>query len=536
MSTNTHKGGRPARGQLIWKEGLGWYGRFYATVDGERVRVCRALHTDHKPTARRKLARLIAEGQTSSDEARRPETFEEAARRVVEQQQVGGMSTWKDRLTRLETYTFKRLGKLTPSAIKASHVRGVLEEARDKGKARQTITNIKNDISAVLGDLWRAELLPENVCARVKIPEAQAEATERSKKERAVLTDDELVRYLGWEHPEEHFRMAALERQVMACVARCFGGLRTSDLHVIRWEGFDLPDFTWGIAPRKKGSGRAKGGKPQRLVVPEVLRAILGDWWERQGRPTEGLVFPKRRGDGAGKAERQNVSHAARFREDLRRMFGIDQLEAVEAVRKNGRKLTKRVWKKNVRPMTPRERMLFEETPYSLPVDFHSWRRAYNQGLADAGVNAQQAKGLAGHSTMEAHERYLRNTTKLLTVPVEALPVITIGHTAMGTLREQPRIVANTPPSNDAETASIMLAASGDEACKTAIRGFESHPRLDKNSRSVDRARSQWAHGKPTHWRAVPRWALAALPAQHVPAGVAVRLARLGGAELGRSS
>lgn len=32
------------------------------------------------------------------------------------------------------------------------------------------------------------------------------------RRERTVLTDDELVRYVAWEHPEEKKRPAVLER------------------------------------------------------------------------------------------------------------------------------------------------------------------------------------------------------------------------------------------------------------------------------------------------------------------------------------
>src|SRR6478752_3180228 len=321
---------REQKGQLYWLEKYGWHGRWYTVVEGERVRVSRCLHTDNKAVARRKLARLIAEGSTSRAEAQRSETFEEAARRVLDQQKAAGMVTHKDRLYRLETYAFPTLSKLQPSAIKASHVRNLLEEARNAGKSRQTLTHIKNDVSVVLAELWRGELLPENVCARVQTPEALPEMSERSKKERAVLTDNELVQYLAWQHPSERHRAAVLERQVMACVARMFGGLRTSDLHSVRWEGFDLVEFSWGYAPRKKGSRLSKGGKPQRLVIPEILRPILAMWRShckdpRTGaKPTEGLLFPKRRGDGVGVEARKHTSHAEAFRRDLRRVFGLE--------------------------------------------------------------------------------------------------------------------------------------------------------------------------------------------------------------------
>src|SRR5688500_6874750 len=106
-------------GQLFLKEGRGWYGRYYADVEGERVRVCRALKTHNKAVARRKLERLIAAGNVQAAEAQRPETFEEAARRVIDSQKAAGMVTWKDRLHRLEANVFPTIGKLLPSAVKA---------------------------------------------------------------------------------------------------------------------------------------------------------------------------------------------------------------------------------------------------------------------------------------------------------------------------------------------------------------------------------------------------------------------------------
>jgi integrase len=64
--------------------------------------------------------------------------------------------------------------------------------------------------------------------------------------------------------------------------------------------------------------------------------------------------------------------------------------------------------------------------PFTLPVDFHSWRRAFNQALADAGVNAQTAMTLAGHSSMAAHQVYLANAAKVVAMPESALPKLPV--------------------------------------------------------------------------------------------------------------
>jgi len=360
------------------------------------------------------------EPQVIALEAVRKDTFEEVARRELDEWKKAGIKTWKDRKRRLEMYVFPALGSMTPDEIRAADVLDVLKAVRDQGKSRQMMIHVKTDIAAVFNTLWRSEILSENVCARVVVPSALPAAEERSSKERAVLTDEELVRYLSWEHPEESHRKGVLQRQVMSVLARVFGGLRTGDEHALVWELFDIEGgaFAWGYAPRKKT--RKSGGKPQRLEIPAIARPILRDWWEREGRKTHGPVFPVLRGNRAGE-HKEGGSHAHSFRIDLRRAFGIDERRAHASVRSNGRKLTRQRWEQ-VRPLTARERVLLEETDSTKPVDFHSWRRAFNQALADAGVNSQQAQALAGHSSLEAHERYLRNSQKMRTMPEAAVP------------------------------------------------------------------------------------------------------------------
>ena len=77
------------------------------------------------------------------------------------------------------------------------------------------------------------------------------------------------------------------------------------------------------------------------------------------GARSKGPVFPSRRGRRAG-AVKGKTSHANAFRRDLRRAFGAD------------------VWNpqtgqfEHTRPLTRRERELFEETDFTMPVDFHS--------------------------------------------------------------------------------------------------------------------------------------------------------------------
>jgi integrase len=65
---------------------------------------------------------------------------------------------------------------------------------------------------------------------------------------------------------------------------------------------------------------------------------------------------------------------------------------------------------------------LYHETATTLPVDFHSFRRAFNTALAEAGVNVQQAMSLASHSDARTHMRYVMKTAAMRSIPEAAIP------------------------------------------------------------------------------------------------------------------
>jgi len=113
---------------------------------------------------------------------------------------------------------------------------------------------------------------------------------------------------------------------------------------------------------------------------------------------------PLGRATGPGRREGK-FSYAKALRKALRLAFGIDAWQAVPVTRKNGRSDVRRK-RVQVRGLTARERELFEETPRCRPVDFHSFRRAYVDGAARSGLNAQTAMQLTGHTNYSTHRRY----------------------------------------------------------------------------------------------------------------------------------
>lgn len=117
-------------------------------------------------------------------------------------------------------------------------------------------------------------------------------------------------------------------------------------------------------------------------------------------------MFPTRRGLRAGQAKLQTKqSYAERLRRELL-TAGITRYE------------------------------LHHETATTLPVDFHSARRAYATALARVGLNEQTAMVLTGHSDPKVHQRYIEEAS-IRALPEAAVP--TIQASAAGTIKRRSR-------------------------------------------------------------------------------------------------
>ena len=315
MTDLKHAGGRARKGTLEFR-GKTWRARLWVEVDEEVIRKWFDLGTDNEAVARRKMARLFKAHATNAtpiaqlaDVAKREETVSEAAERIFKER-VGEVRDVVNDPIRFRKHVAPHIGKLAVTDVGSSHVRDVLNFGKEQGMSRKSLVHLRRVMNLIFSLLWQHEVLKENPVERVKVPNVAT-----GNRERAVLTDEELVLYLGWQHPEEHHGMAVLERQTMACISRCFGGLRTGDMHALRWESLDTTDgrFSFGWAPRKKTA------RPQLLEIPEMLRPLIRDWWQRAGRPATGLLFAARRGEHAGTGPKIGVSHAVAFRRALRR-------------------------------------------------------------------------------------------------------------------------------------------------------------------------------------------------------------------------
>jgi integrase len=133
---------------------------------------------------------------------------------------------------------------------------------------------------------------------------------------------------------------------------------------------------------------RARAGRTT-VALPDVLVPILRAWWDSHGRPVTGPVFPCRRGARAGQRKGKGISYASALRDALWAARIVRPLPGFERAASDAER---------------RKLCLIQSGSSQLrPLDFHSFRRAYNTALADANVNVQTAMRLAGHRNASTH-------------------------------------------------------------------------------------------------------------------------------------
>ena len=413
------KRGPKAKGEIIERAGGRLVARIPVVKDGETVRKLFDLATTDRAVARRRVKRLLANADTGgagdlTAEAKRPDTLREYFEANRSELSAGDADN-----IRLHVLARRDVGSLAVADLRVSHVKAVRDETLES-MSRLTAIKVLGALRRLLALAVEDEVIETNPARDVRVKPLRG-AERVPKKRRAILTNPELAAYLAWKHPDEQHPergLAVRERQTMALLARMFGGLRTGDLHALRWEThFDVPAFTEGIAPRQKTA------TPQRLAVPAELRPFLVAWWAEHGEPRTGVVFPAlrdgrpqkgQRGARAGEDAKHGVSHAEALRRDLFRA-GVRRHDCARHP-----------------PMLPATwgepcceafatNPLYSETPTTRPVDFHSGRRAFATALAASGVNVQLAMRLAGHADAATHLRYV-GEVGALALPDSAVP------------------------------------------------------------------------------------------------------------------
>jgi integrase len=429
--------------------------------DGTSSRPLYSLGTTDKALARRKLASLVSAIARGHDvlgaavAANAPERVREYAEAWLAKREAQGIAKARWERSYLKNHVFEAIGNLPLGDVTPSHVRSILDDVAGKGLKHGTVVEVRGVLHRLFDDAWRVEVIASNPVARVRVPPSR-----EVRKQRCILTDDEFSRFVACASVDLELRMLSL-------VARCEGGMRTGDLHQWDWSMIDRAAFAECFIPR------AKTRTPQRLAIPDVLAPFLRAWWERAGKPESGAVFPVRIGKRAGETKRTN-SHAKRLRSALfhAAVYRMPSIE-VPATSKGTR--TDRGKQAPGMKLAPNPRdPLYRETATTLPVDFHSFRRAFNTALAEAGVNVQRAMHLAAHSDPRVHARYVMSTAAMREIPNDALPSLPAGALAEVSRREgnvtgrDDSTVAR--PSDDAQPSDIVGARGFEPPTPTVSR------------------------------------------------------------------
>ena len=374
--------GRPRTGSLYWTKS-GWRARVWVIIDGVSVRQSHDLGTTNKTAARAKLRALLASAGASAAAATCLSLADYAQEWLDRREKLGvGMVGAERKL--LEVVWIPALGTRALDLIRTPEIQEVLDSAatgrlrhaRGGRYSRQSIIHIRGVLDRLCQDAWRAEIIPENRVRKTQVP-----AIDEVRKARAVLTDAELGQLVA--HPD-----VDAEIKVLVLLSRTIGGLRAGDLNALDWAAFG-PEFATCTFVRRKT--RKRRPLPETFEVPEPVRAFVAAWHEAHNRPGGGPVFPVRKGRRAGEQKKaSNMSYADRLRRELTKA-GLTRHE------------------------------LHHETATTLPVDFHSTRRAYASSLARVGLNAQQAMQLTGHSDPRVHQGYVDGLAPR-TMPAAALP------------------------------------------------------------------------------------------------------------------
>lgn len=392
----------PSTGHLELRGGV-WHVRLSKGSGKDRRREWYDLGTADKRVAERRKAKLleqIAAGKTPQQAAAAlpaAMTVEEWAASWNAKRKAQKIASARDDEQRIRDYALERLGKMQLPDVRPTHIAAVLDDAVEADLSLGTVKHILAAVGRLFKAAWRAELIPENPALKVEMPRMK-----KTRKASVQLHDDEFVQLIdhldkrvhavdAWEVERDRVakRDGSRELRMLCACSRILGGMRTSDVNRWDYQQIDTINFAHVIIPRTKTED------PQDMKVPNLIRHIIRDWWERAGRPTSGPVFPVRRGANAGgfKATR-GVSYAARLRRECK-AAGLGRRE------------------------------LYVDTARTRRVDFHSLRGAFASALANApGVSMQQAMKLTSHSDPRTHLGYVEGATE---IPDAAVPKLTTG-------------------------------------------------------------------------------------------------------------
>ena len=409
---------RKRTGTLVYRATQGWCARVTVTVDGESTKEWIVLGTHNKQAARRKLARevtKVAAGVQAEPAAE--DTVTEYTAVWVKDRYAAGIAMARDEEKYLNAYVLPVIGPMGMSKVTPIDTLSVLKAARDKGLKKQSVKHIRGAMLRMF-ETWAFEvqttagILPSNPVSRVKM--SKVEMKKEIKKERCILTNHEF-RALVECHGVD------LELRLLALVARIEGGMRTSDLHAWDWSMINRVHFETCTIYRSKTDDIQCSDLPP--VVSEALRQKWGTRRKARGRPNLSVEARRQRGQTKARPGHYLCRSPARCPSPSRHCSPRCTRPATKRTKKGTE--VPNPFMRHEEECCPNmvHDPLFAEMALTLPVDFHSFRRAFVSAGAAGGVNVQTMMRVAHHSDEKTHMGYAaKNSPEMRRIPNAAVP------------------------------------------------------------------------------------------------------------------
>lgn len=369
------------------------------------------LGTDNRDNAQAIYDRWLETGEAPSERGR--ELFEVAAKRIVAPSDT-------DRNKRVREYALPVMGHVEVGRIESHHVASVLDRMAALGKSRGYILKMRSDISQVMVRLLREGAVESNPALGCPLPD---EATVDGR-ERQMLTDDEILLFRARRGFEREVDMALL-------LSRDLAGERTSDALAHDWSHVNFETRTM-LVRRPKTDGETGQRVSERKLrsyelvehgIPETVLGPLEAWWQKQGSPAKGPLFPLQRDSSA------NTVTLADGRRYERRGSRAGERKA-RSGNSFSKAVRRAVWEAGIyRPLPgfdpekpdPAFCALQVDTETTRRLDFQSMRGAYGTALAAAEVEAATRLALMGHTQETTQTRHYQKRRRVET-PAAALP------------------------------------------------------------------------------------------------------------------
>jgi hypothetical protein len=432
-----------------WTNSKGWVGRVWLQGDKPKWSGWLTLGTTDREHARKLLEGWAKSGIYPVSE-RGKKSFTEEAERILADKEAkaqtkGEKKAVQYRRDRLRKYALPIIGHLPVGTLEPSNVAAVLDKMAADGAALRTTHNLRSDISVILSKLVRDGEMKMNPAKDLALPD---EATVDTR-ERMHLSDEQMMTFQtrrGFASP--------LDMNVMLC--RCVSAQRTSDGHAGDWSNVDRVEFAWMKVRRPKTDGqvgkkvaqqRSKTKNYEHVIhkVHEQYRPALRAYWESQGRPEKGPLFPllrdavttpmklkdgrviEREGGKAGGRKGSGTSYAKAYRAAVwdEEIYAPMPAGTIMA---DGAELTE-----GFDPANPDPGKCFFQTDTATTrrLTFHGIRADLNSALMEAGTTDDQRILLMGHTqATTGHKHYMRQV--LVEVPSAALPGVTPDRTPPG--------------------------------------------------------------------------------------------------------